>query len=421
VSRPHPALRRLKALAAAAPAAMAGLEKEDSLLAPLLRDLDASDLVSDALLAPLLAVADGAAALAGRLDRARRLVPASRRAPREGPAVSRRIAGPPEQKRFAGGASAPGDPERVAALLRRYEAGAEELGAPDRRRLPVPEKVSPASVPDPAGSPSKPHPRPLSRRERGGDAGRVERVGGAGRAVDVFAARHSAVDGNPARRSPPSPSGRGIGGEASKGTPAALETPPRSSWLAPRVARAGAGADLPVLVGATAEAMAEEVGELPPLTRPAMWASLPELPDPAPRPAGGAGAAAAAPAAERLAAVLARLRTGSRATGGWTRRRADGRGGPETTDPPSGDASGPATPPFPPRGGLRALAALGPSAPPALRRAPGSEPLAETAGDAPGPGDGPAAADLFQEDLASHIDRLLRREARRHGIEVDEP
>src|SRR6185295_8306374 len=61
-----------------------------------------------------------------------------------------------------------------------------------------------ANVPETA-SPSKPHPRPLSRGERGDFAEKEELVGGAVRTFDVVDGAPSAPYGNPARRSPPSP------------------------------------------------------------------------------------------------------------------------------------------------------------------------------------------------------------------------
>jgi hypothetical protein len=97
------------------------------------------------------------------------------------------------------------------------------------------------------------------------------------------------------------------------------------------------------------------------------------------------------PGTERLAAVLARLRTGS----------------PRGFEPaePSGERAEMPSVPIPTAGGLRALAALGETVP-AGGEAREREPL---------------PADLLQEDFASRLDRLLRREALRHGIEVDEP
>src|SRR6185295_12857955 len=78
----------------------------------------------------------------------------------------------------------------------------------------------------PPAYPSKPHPRPLSRGERGDYAERVELVGCAMRTFDVGDGAHSAPYGNPARLSPPSPPGRGAGGEASKGRPLRYGTTP---------------------------------------------------------------------------------------------------------------------------------------------------------------------------------------------------
>src|SRR4029079_8068636 len=82
---------------------------------------------------------------------------------------------------------------------------------------------------EPAVSPSKPHPRPISagaRGERGDLAERVELVGGSVPAGEVFEDTQIVSTGNPARRSPPSPPGRGAGGEASEGT--RLESAPSS-------------------------------------------------------------------------------------------------------------------------------------------------------------------------------------------------
>ncbi len=76
-------------------------------------------------------------------------------------------------------------------------------------------------------SPSKPHPRPLSRGERGDLAERVEPVAGAVRTVDVPEDTQRAPHGNPARLSPPSPPGRGAGGEASEGKPSEKRARPR--------------------------------------------------------------------------------------------------------------------------------------------------------------------------------------------------
>ncbi len=65
--------------------------------------------------------------------------------------------------------------------------------------------------------PSKPHPRPLSRGERGDLAGAGEAVGCDVRTVNVDGAHSTPYKALQVRLSHPSPPGRGAGGEASKG------------------------------------------------------------------------------------------------------------------------------------------------------------------------------------------------------------
>jgi pyruvate dehydrogenase E2 component (dihydrolipoamide acetyltransferase) len=100
----------------------------------------------------------------------------------------------------------------------------------------------------PPVSSSKPHPRPLSRGERGDLAEREELVGGAVRALDVFQDTQSGPYGNPARKSPPSPPGRGAGGEASEGTRPDLAERIKASPIAKRLATEK-GIDLATLTG----------------------------------------------------------------------------------------------------------------------------------------------------------------------------
>ncbi len=69
----------------------------------------------------------------------------------------------------------------------------------------------------PAACPPNPHPRPLSQGERGDLAGKEGFVGGAVRTFDIGDGAPSAPYGNPARLRPPSPPGRGAGGEDSEG------------------------------------------------------------------------------------------------------------------------------------------------------------------------------------------------------------
>jgi hypothetical protein len=204
MSRPHPALRRLAALAAAPAATLADLEREDGRLAPLLSGCDDLELVAGALFAPLVGATDGAAALAARLDRlhARPASPPPRRSPREAPAVPWRAAPPPGDERFRddlpgatplGGAASdvahalPVERERVAALLRRHGGeGASEAGGREGGK---------AQAPSPPWPPS-----PASPTGRGGGRG----DGGEGQEASREFAHHEAPDASPALN-PPAP------------------------------------------------------------------------------------------------------------------------------------------------------------------------------------------------------------------------
>ena len=418
MSRPHQSLRRLEALAAAAPAAIAGLEREDELLAPLLRELDDLDLVSAALLTPLVEPADLSAALAGRLGRGRR---------------SRRPIPRPARQ----GAPLPADLVLVAELLRRHGSGEAPViqrrggmsiranfAVDVRRSLPPPKDPHPL-----APSPTRTHTLPgegepppaipadpervaeLLRRHGPGEAPVIPRRGAKGPrslapsptiplGVNVPVAgafpRPTSPPRSPSPISHPTP-GRGR----------SLKYPRFPETLVQE--RVGRGRPSPGGGGAMGEGSGVRSGGGRLAGEGLAEKLTPEWPQDAGEPTAG-------PAGVRLEAILDRLRTGSRLRQLRQRRTAVAAGAPPAP------AAGLSAPPLPARG-LRALAALGtalPADPPRTGGGP-SPSSGESSIAPPWEGGDPLAAELSADDLAARIDRLLRREARRHGIEVDAP
>jgi hypothetical protein len=465
MSSAHPSRRRLEAWAAALSAALARMASEDEVLEPLLRDFDGSHLVSGTFLAPLLAFDGNAGALEERLSRLRQAPP--RRGVQPGTGEPARIVR--ETDRSAPRRRRAPKPEllakraRIAALLRPYAAEGE--GEPPTSSAAEPaqmqvtnESSAAASRTSVFGTANSRHtgvsPR-AAAQGNGAEAGRSgDSTGEAGsrRPRDPLRPRRPSEGARPFRRdgtpaAPHSPlriGRRDFGGERAS----TLDPSRASKWLASRVARAGAGAEQPVLRTASTDqvrellARAATSGPPPaPSVRPDRTASAtPPIPPALPTVNASAGQdlmPASVPATVRIAEVLDRLQTRSS-------RRRSRRGDPADSDNSltgsvstvlsSAGLTSAALPSAarPPvlaapavRRGLRALAAHGLAASPPYPSRESSreiEPLAEqAAGELSHRPGAPIATDLFHEDFALRLERLLRREARRHGIEVDEP
>jgi len=402
VSRaPHPALRRLHALGGAPARAMERLAAPLAALDRLAGDLEGLDLLSDRAIAPLVREID----LAGPLDRV--LGPAAGNEPAEAP----------------GAAAAPPTPAAV------HKPAPKRLAPtpPDKRLAPMPApegRVRSAHHPlgsdRPNGAHSAPYEAPAGAR--GGPVGR-------GRGPSPPAPLPSPFHPPPGegRKEAPAQSscfsplspGRGAGGEGASrrtsGTPSTAATEKRLAPIAPapdlraRAERAGSttAADRPV--GASPD--------------PAVAAVLARAT--AARPA---AASETAGAGLLLARALDRL--------------ADRRAGRDPRRPPAADDGSPAplAPPRPPAPALRPLrpaaAAAGRVegtsrlAPPeatglrrlaALATAP-VEPEAATSPDRGAPAALPAAVRerLEEAALGARLERLLRREAARQGLDLAE-
>lgn len=419
---PHPALRRLWAGAAALGRTGRRLEHGGDALERLTRDALAAaglDLLLRPLPEALLAAGDGSPALARELRRV--AAPGSaRRPPRPSPAASP----PPPVPEL----SAKGRRERLEAVLARF--GGREPGETTAGARPV----SPTRPPMPV-RPGTATPAPATLEPAPSDTARRAAPAAAGSGPRSPRGRKAMPGGRKTRLRAPSPASA-------------------RSWMAARIEAAGGGAaavvgggsaagspheheaetaaEVAVLLARSEPAAARGRGSLPASAGAASVASpseLPEMPSP-PSPSSSPVAAEPRRAAPALppALLAARLENAL--------RRLDGR--PPSSPPFPGGP--PAAPPRPE--GLRGLAALGetlgpqglaaaepttPADPAAASSAAGipAGPARREGSRLPEPLPEPLPGPLWEAggntDLAGQLDRLLRRQARRHGIDLETP